>query len=90
VNIGTRLTISPEDVLSRLLSATPDRTALAPKDSRGIYGLVDHHGALSYVGSTVSTSQTFYERIHRRHRTGSEDSSHYFSRMYNTGRMWRM
>jgi hypothetical protein len=27
---------------------------------------VDHHGALRYVGSTVSTSQTFYERIHRR------------------------
>lgn len=89
MNTGTRLLISPEDVLSRLLSAMPERTALAPKDSRGVYGLVDHHGALRYVGSTVSTSQTFYERIHQRHRTGSEDSSHYFSRMYNTGRMWR-
>jgi hypothetical protein len=28
---------------------------------------VDHHGALMYVGSTVSTSQTFYEGIHGRH-----------------------
>lgn len=82
--------LTPDDVLSRLLDATPERTALAPKDCRGVYGLVDHHGALRYIGSTVSTSQTFYERIHRRHRTGSEDGSHYFSRMYNTGRMWRM
>ncbi|WP_246849443.1 3'-5' exonuclease [Rubellimicrobium arenae] len=82
--------LSAEDVLSRLLGAGPERTSLAPKDSRGIYGLVDHHGALRYVGSTASTTQTFYERIHQRHRTGSEDSSHYFSRMYNTGRMWRM
>jgi DNA polymerase III subunit epsilon len=90
MDTGTRLPISPEDVLSRLLTATPERTALAPKDSRGVYGLVDHNGALRYVGSTVSSSQTFYERIHHRHRTGSEDSSHYFSRMYNTGRMWRM
>lgn len=81
--------MSAEDILSRLLAATPERTVLAPKDRRGIYGLVDHHGALRYIGSTVSTSQTFYERIHQRHRTGSEDSSHYFSRMYNTGRMWR-
>jgi len=81
---------TPEDILSRLLEATPEQTALAPKDSRGVYGLVDHHGSLRYIGSTVSTSQTFYERIHRRHRTGSENSSHYFSRMYNTGRMWRM
>ena len=81
---------TPENILSRLLEAMPKQTALAPKDSRGIYGLVDHHGDLRYIGSTFSASQTFYERIHRRHRTGSEDSSHYFSRMYNTGRMWRM
>jgi DNA polymerase III epsilon subunit-like protein len=81
---------TPEKILSRLLEAMPEQTALAPKDSRGVYGLVDHHGSLRYIGSTVSTSQTFYERIHRRHRTGSENSSHYFSRMYNTGRMWRM
>ena len=78
-----------KDILSRLLGSTPERTALAPKDCRGVYGLVDHFGDLRYIGSTVSTSQTFYERIHQRHRTGSEDSSHYFSRMYNTGRMWR-
>lgn len=84
-----RITMSADDLLSRLLVATPERTAFAPKDRRGVYGLVDHHGALRYIGSTVSTSQTFYERIHQRHRTGSEDGSHYFSRMYNTGRMWR-
>lgn len=81
---------TPEDILSRLLEAKPERTALAPKDSRGVYGLVDHHGDLRYIGSTASMSQNLYERIHQRHRTGSEDSSHYFSRMYNTGRMWRM
>lgn len=82
--------LSAEDILTLLLDAVPQRTALAPKDSRGIYGLVDHLGVLRYVGSTSSGSQSFYERIHQRHRTGSEDSSHYFSRMYNTGRMWRM
>lgn len=90
MDTGYRTMPTPEDILSCLLETTPERTALAPKDSRGVNGLVDHHGTLRYIGSTVSTSQTFYERIHRRHRTGSEDSSHYFSRMYNTGRMWRM
>jgi DNA polymerase-3 subunit epsilon len=81
--------VPPSDILSFLLQATPERTNLAPKDQRGIYGLFDHHGRLRYIGSTSSKTQTFYERIHQRHRTGSEDSSHYFSRMYNTGRMWR-
>lgn len=85
----TRPSMSADDILSRLLEAKPERTAHAPRNSRGIYGLVDHHGTLRYIGSTASTSQTFYERIHQRHRTGSEDGSHYFSRMYNTGRMWR-
>jgi inhibitor of KinA sporulation pathway (predicted exonuclease) len=62
---------------------------MAPRDCRGIYGLVDHFGKLRYIGSTSSAAETFYKRIHQRHRTGSETTSHYFSRMYNTGRMWR-
>jgi DNA polymerase-3 subunit epsilon len=90
MNTRYQANMSASDILSYLLGATPERTARAPKDQRGIYGLVDHHGALRYIGSTSSTTQTFYERIHQRHRTGSENSSHYFSRMYNTGRMWRM
>lgn len=79
----------PEDLLSALLEATPRPTVHAPRDARGLYGLVDHFGDLRYIGSTSSTDQTFYERIHQRHRTGSEGMSHYFSQMYNTGRMWR-
>lgn len=90
MNSGRSVVHSPDTILARLLEAKPERTFHAPQDSRGIYGLVDHNGDLRYIGSTASTSQTFYERIHRRHRTGSEDSSHYFSRMYNAGRMWRM
>ena len=80
---------SAEDLLSALLDAAPRHTVHAPRDARGLYGLVDHHGDLCYIGSTSSTDQTFYERIHQRHRTGSEGMSHYFSQMYNTGRMWR-
>ena len=75
--------------MKQLLTATPQPTAMAPKDCRGIYGLVDHFGELRYIGSTTSQSVTFYKRIHQRHRTGSVTASHYFSRMYNTGRMWR-
>ena len=79
----------PEDLLSALIETAPRPTAHAPRDARGLYGLVDHHGDLRYIGSTSSTDQTFYERIHQRHRTGTEGMSHYFSQMYNTGRMWR-
>lgn len=84
------VSITPHDVLEQILDATPQATSLAPNDRRGIYGLVDHLGALRYIGSTSSASETFYKRIHQRHRTGSETTSHYFSRMYNTGRMWRL
>lgn len=80
---------SAEDLLSSLLEATPRPTFEAPRDARGLYGLVDHHGDLRYIGSTSSAAETLYKRIHRRHRTGSENTSHYFSAMYNTGRMWR-
>jgi DNA polymerase-3 subunit epsilon len=76
-------------VLETLLSLQPRRTADAPKTARGIYGLIDHFGDLRYIGSTSSLEQTLYERIHQRHRTGSEGMSHYFSFMYNVGRMWR-
>ncbi|MBW0159506.1 3'-5' exonuclease [Sinorhodobacter sp. B57] len=80
---------SAEDLLSALLEATPRPTYEAPRDARGLYGLVDHHGHLRYIGLTSSAAETLYKRIHRRHRTGSENTSHYFSAMYNTGRMWR-
>lgn len=82
--------VTPDSILQQILDATPEATFMAPKDSRGIYGLVDHLGALRYIGSTSAASETFYKRIHQRHRTGSETTSHYFSRMYNTGRMWRL
>jgi len=72
-----------KNLLSALLEAAPRPTAQAPRDARGLYGLVDHCGTLRYIGSTSSTFQTFYERIHQRHRTGSEGMSHYFSQMYN-------
>lgn len=81
---------TPEIILQQLLDTTPQATSMAPKDCRGIYGLVDHLGDLRYIGSTSSAAETFYKRIHQRHRTGSETTSHYFSRMYNTGRMWRL
>lgn len=80
---------SAEDLLSALLEAAPRPTVQAPRDARGLYGLVDHHGDLRYIGSTSSAAENLYKRIHRRHRTGSESTSHYFSMMYNTGRMWR-
>ncbi|SFQ78273.1 3'-5' exonuclease [Donghicola eburneus] len=77
------------EILEILKRATPRPTSEAPRDARGIYGLYDHTGAFRYIGSTSSSAETFYKRIHHRHRTGSESTSHYFSRMYNTGRMWR-
>lgn len=79
---------TPEQVLEALLSAPHGRTKDAPNDSRGIYGLVDHFGNLCYIGSNGSAAENLRKRIHARHRTGSETYSHYFSKMYNTGRMW--
>ena len=78
------------EVLEALKAALPRPTSEAPRDCRGIYGLFDHSGNFRYIGSTSAEDETFYKRIHQRHRTGSETSSHYFSRMYNTGRMWRL
>ena len=81
--------INADEILDRLLSALPGRTCEAPDNSRGLYGLIDHTGRLSYIGCTRSSDETLRKRIHLRHRTGSEGSSHYFSNMYNIGRMWR-
>ena len=83
------MTHTAEDLLAALLNAAPRPTSEAPQDSRGLYGLIDHTGELRYIGSTSSSAETLYKRIHQRHRTGSENTSHYFSRMYNSGRMWR-
>lgn len=80
---------SPSKLLTALLETKPRPTRDAPRNMRGLYGLVDHRGDLRYIGSTSSADQNLYERIHSRHRTGSEGMSHYFSQMYNTGRMWR-
>lgn len=79
----------PETLLRWLLTATPRKTTEAPDDARGLYGLVDHLGQIRYIGSTSAPNETLRKRIHLRHRTGSESTSHYFSRMYNSGRMWR-
>lgn len=81
--------ISAEHLLAQLLAAPQRLTQDAPKDARGLYGLVDHLGQLRYIGSTKSLGQTLFSRIHQKHRSGSEHLSHYFSTMYNTGRMWR-
>lgn len=77
------------EILALLQAAMPQPTCEAPRDARGIYGLFDHTGTFRYIGSTSSEAETFYKRIHQRHRTGSESTSHYFSHMYNTGRLWR-
>lgn len=84
------MTIAAHDVLAVLIAMPPRPTAEAPDDCRGIYGLVDHEGKLRYIGSTSAADETFRKRIHHRHRTGSESHSHYFSRLYNTGRMYRL
>ncbi len=83
------MNFSAQNLLAQLLAAPHRHTREAPKDARGLYGLVDHLGCLRYIGSTKSPGQTLHSRIHQKHRTGSEHLSHYFSTMYNTGRMWR-
>jgi len=74
--------VSAQDILHQILEAKPQATVMAPRDHRGIYGLVDHLGSLRYIGSTSSAPETFYRRIHQRHRTGWETTGHYFSRMW--------
>lgn len=82
------ITPTAPEILDLLKQARPRPTTEAPRNARGIYGLYDHTGAFRYIGSTSSLNQTLYERIHLRHRSGSETHSHYFAKMYNTGRMW--
>lgn len=77
------------EILDRLLSMEPVKTADLPADQRGIYGLIDHAGQIRYIGSTSADAESFRKRIHQRHRTGSETHSHYLSKVYNAGRMWR-
>lgn len=78
-----------ETTLETMLSMIPVRTIDLPRNCSGVYGLLDHELKLRYIGITKAEGQSFYSRIHLRHRTGSEDRSHYFSSMYNCGRMWR-
>lgn len=77
------------EILHRLTTMQPVRTSELPSNERGIYGLVDHEGRLNYIGSTSAPTESFRTRIHGRHRTGSETHSHYFSKAYNCGRMYR-
>jgi len=77
------------EILELLTSQTPLKTSDLPRDKRGIYGLFDHTGHLRYIGCTTKAAENFRKRIHQRHRTGSETHSHYFSKIYNTGRMYR-
>lgn len=81
--------MNASDILAALVSQEPVRTADLPAHQRGIYGLIDHEGILRYIGSTSAPSENFRKRIHQRHRTGSETHSHYFSKVYCCGRMWR-
>ncbi len=45
--------VSAEDLLSAILEAAPRPTVQAPRDARGLYGLVDHLGDLRYIGSSA-------------------------------------
>lgn len=79
----------PNKLYTTLITQTPVRTCNLPKDKRGIYLLIDHLGQPRYIGSTSVPAENFYKRIHLRHRSGSETHSHYFSKVYNCGRMYR-
>lgn len=81
--------MTPDAIINILLTMRPVRTADLPKDQIGIYGLIDHAAAVRYIGSTSAENENFHKRIHQRHRNGSETHSHYFSKKYNCGRMWR-
>ncbi|WP_127754366.1 hypothetical protein [Devosia sp. 1566] len=81
--------MNANEILQRLVTMEPVRTSDLPSDQRGIYALIDHEGRISYIGSTSAANENFRKRIHARHRTGSETYSHYFSKVYNCGRMYR-
>ena len=48
------MNFSAQNLLAQLLAAPHRHTREAPKDARGLYGLVDHLGCLRYIGSTKS------------------------------------
>ncbi|MBZ9755258.1 GIY-YIG nuclease family protein [Mesorhizobium sp. ESP6-5] len=81
--------MTPADILHSLATQDAVRTPDLPQRQRGIYGLINHEGELRYIGSTSRAAENFHKRIHQRHRTGSETHSHYFSKVYCCGRMWR-
>ncbi len=76
---------SAADIVGMLREARPlplDRLTV----EQGLYGLVDHTGAVKYIGMTATS---FRDRVFRKHLSGSESNSHMFSKRYNVGRMWR-
>lgn len=79
---------SAEAIFQRLSTSAPICLNMLP-NSHGIYALVDHAGAIRYIGVTASPSVGFHNRIFSRHVAGSEGRSHKFSHAYNTGRMWQ-
>lgn len=83
------MSLKAQDLFAALSGAVPRPTAEAPRDARGLYGLVDHGGALRYIGSTRATRQSLHEWIQLRHRTGPGGMGHLHAQIYNTGRMWR-
>jgi DNA polymerase III subunit epsilon len=82
-SIGTLAT----NVLAQILDQVPTQLPKLPK-AGGIYMLYDHTSEPKYIGMT-GPEKGFYDRIYRRHRTGSEHVSHQYSAYYNVGRMWR-
>lgn len=82
--------ISPaETLLADLLDMAPRPIAEAPDQMPGLFGLVDHLGCIGYLGSSGATGESLHSLICHGHRSGAASHRHAFSRMYNTGRMWR-
>lgn len=79
---------SVDSVLQKLQEQAPVALKDLPNE-HGVYALVDHTGAIRYIGVTESPAMGFWRRIYQYHVTGSEGRSHKFSQAYNTGRMWR-
>lgn len=75
------------DMLARLIAEKPTQLS-SLSNKGGIYLLYDHLHNPRYIGMT-GPDKGFYDRIYRRHRSGSEHVSHQYSAYYNVGRMWR-
>jgi len=78
-----------ETLLAALLDMAPRPIAEAPDRMPGLYGLVDHQGRIGYLGSSGISGESLHSLICHRQRSGNASNRHPFSRMYNTGRMWR-